>query len=41
MKMRNDEEKETDEKTYSESTTIGQGKLVIYEIGGKDVDLDE
>ena len=36
-----DEEKEAYERTYSEITTISEGKGVIDERGGKDVDLDE
>ena len=35
-----DEEKEADETIDYESTTIGEGKGVFDEIGGKDVDLD-
>ena len=36
-----DEEKEAYERTYSEITTISEGKGVIYERGGNDVDLDK
>ena len=35
-----DEEKEADETTDYDITTIGEGKWVIDEWGGKDVDLD-
>ena len=35
---RYDEEKQADETTNSDSTTIGEGKGVISERGGKDVD---
>ena len=38
---KNDEGKESDETTYSENTTIGEGKVVVDEIDGKDVDLDD
>ena len=36
-----DEKKQADETTDFDSTKIDEGKVVIDEIGGNDVDLDE
>ena len=38
-KNENYDEKNEGETTYSDSTTIDEGKGVIHERGGKDVDL--